>query len=151
MKFGIALGRLHPSFHREATLLAESLGFESVWMAEHLVFPLSFVGSPHAGEDVPPVPPSTPVYDAFAWLAHLAALTERIRLGTDVYLLGLRHPFVAARAVQTLDLLSAKNGLLRASIRRREAGVSMKRSKSAASCGGTRRSSTTATSTTSSR
>ena len=51
-------------------------------------------------------PASTPVFDAFAWLAFLAGRTERIRLGTNVYLLGLRHPFVAARAVQTLDLVS---------------------------------------------
>ena len=36
MKYGIALSRLHPAFHLEATLEAERLGFESVWMAEHL-------------------------------------------------------------------------------------------------------------------
>jgi probable F420-dependent oxidoreductase len=75
-------------------------------MAEHLVFPVDMSGSPHPGEDAPPVPPSTPVYDAFAYLCFLAGKTSRLRLGTNVYLLGLRHPFVAARAVQTLDLLS---------------------------------------------
>lgn len=106
MKFGIALARLHPAFHLEATLEAERLGFESVWMAEHLVFPVDMSGSPHPGEAAPPVPPSTPVYDAFAYLCFLAGKTSTIRLGTNVYLLGLRHPFTAARAVQTLDLLS---------------------------------------------
>jgi len=106
VKFGIALARLNPAFHVEATLEADRLGFESVWMAEHLVFPLEMAGSPHPGEDAPPVPPSTPVYDAFAYLCFLAGKTSRIRLGTNVYLMGLRHPFVAARAVQTLDLLS---------------------------------------------
>jgi probable F420-dependent oxidoreductase len=106
LKLGIALARLHPAFHLEATLEAERLGFESVWMSEHLVFPLDMSGSPHPGEDAPPVPPTTPVYDAFAYLAFLAAKTSRLRLGTNVYLLGLRHPFVAARAVATLDVLS---------------------------------------------
>ncbi len=106
MKFGIALARLNPAFHLEATLEAERLGFESVWMSDHLAFSVDMSGSPHPGEDLPPVPPSTPVYDAFAYLCFLAARTSRIRLGTNVYLLGLRHPFVAARAVQTLDLLS---------------------------------------------
>ena len=106
MKFGIALARLNPVFHLEATLEAERLGFESVWMSDHLAFSVDMSGSPHPGEDLPPVPPSTPVYDAFAYLCFLAARTSRIRLGTNVYLLGLRHPFVAARAVQTLDLLS---------------------------------------------
>jgi probable F420-dependent oxidoreductase len=106
VKLGIALARLHPAFHVEAALEAERLGFESVWMSEHLVFPLDMSGSPHPGENSPPVPPTTPVYDAFAYLAFLAAKTSRVRLGTNVYLLGLRHPFVAARAVATLDILS---------------------------------------------
>ena len=106
MKLGIALGRLHPERHLEATLAAEAAGLESVWMPEHLVFPVDTSGSPYPGAEHPPVPPTTPVFDAFAWLAWLAGKTERIRLGTNVYLLGLRHPFVAARAVQTLDLVS---------------------------------------------
>ena len=52
------------------------------------------------------MPPTTPVYDAFAYLSFLAGRTERIRLATHVYNLALRHPFVAARAVQTLDIVS---------------------------------------------
>jgi probable F420-dependent oxidoreductase len=106
VKLGIALARLNPAFHVEATLEAERLGFESVWMSEHLVFPVDLSGSPHPGEDMPPVPPSTPVFDAFGWLCFLAGKTQRIRLGTNVYLLGLRHPFAAARAIATLDIVS---------------------------------------------
>jgi probable F420-dependent oxidoreductase len=106
MKFGLALSRLNPAFHLEATLEAERLGFESVWMADHLAFTVDMSGSPHSGEDQPPVPASTPVYDAFGWLCFLAGKTRTIRLGTNVYLLGLRHPFTAARAVQTLDIVS---------------------------------------------
>ena len=106
MKFGISLSTLNPGLHLEATLEAERLGFESVWMAEHLVFPVDMSGSPHPGADAPPVPPSVPVYDAFAYLCYLAGQTSTIRLGTNVYLLGLRHPFTAARAVQTLDVVS---------------------------------------------
>ena len=106
VKVGIALGRLHPSRHLEAVLEAEKLGFESAWLPEHLVVPVAMQGSPLAGDDHPPVPPTTPVYDAFAYLSFLAGRTERLRLGTHVYLLGLRHPFIAARAVQTLDIVS---------------------------------------------
>lgn len=106
MKFGVALGALNPHFFLDVTLEAEALGFESVWLPEHLVFPAEMGGSPFPGEDHPPVPPSTPVFDAFAYLSFLAGRTRRIRLGTNVYLLGLRHPFVAARAVQTLDIVS---------------------------------------------
>ena len=106
MKFGVALGALNPRLHEEATLEAERLGFESVWLPEHMVFTRRMSRSPHPGEDHPPVPPDTPIYDAFAYLAYLAARTERVRLGTHVFNIGLRHPFTAARGAQTVDLLS---------------------------------------------
>jgi probable F420-dependent oxidoreductase len=47
-----------------------------------------------------------PVFDVFTMLAFFAGRTERIRLGTNVYNIGLRHPFVTARAVATLDVVS---------------------------------------------
>jgi len=106
MQFGVALGRLNPALHVDATLEAERLGFESVWLPEHLIFPVDLAGSPHPGAEHPPVPASTPVFDCFAYLSYLAGRTRRIRLGSHVYLMGLRHPFVAARAIQTLDLVS---------------------------------------------
>ncbi|MSO78435.1 MAG: LLM class F420-dependent oxidoreductase [Acidimicrobiia bacterium] len=106
MKFGIALGRLHPRLHEEMVLLADDLGFESVWLPEHLVLPVDMAGSPFAAAEHPPIPADAPVVDCFGYLSYLAGRTTQIRLGTHVYLLGLRHPFVAARAVQTLDLVS---------------------------------------------
>ena len=106
MKFGVALGRLNPAFFATVTEEADRLGYESVWLPEHLVFPVEMAGSPFAEQQHPPVPPGTPVFDAFAYLSFLAGRTEHIRLGTHVYLLGLRHPFISARAVATLDVVS---------------------------------------------
>ncbi len=106
MKFGVALGALNPHFHLDATLTADARGFESVWLPEHLVFTRTMSRSPHPGENVPPVPPTAPIYDAFAYLSFLAAKTEHVRLGTHVFNIGLRHPFTTARGVQTVDLLS---------------------------------------------
>ena len=106
MKIGIALGMLNPAVFEAVTQEADRLGFANVWLPEHLVFPMDMSGSPHPGEDTPPVPPSTPVFDAFAMLSYLAGRSRQIRLGTNVYLLGLRHPFVAARAILTLDAVS---------------------------------------------
>lgn len=106
MDIGITLGRLHPSAWVEAVTLADELGYESVWLPEHLVFPLDIQGQLVPGEEHPPVPPTTPVFDAPAYLSYLAALTSRIRLGTFVYLLGIRHPFVSARGFATLDVVS---------------------------------------------
>jgi probable F420-dependent oxidoreductase len=106
VKFGIALGALNSHFHVEATAEAERLGYESVWLPEHLVLPVRMSRSPHPGDEHPPVPPTTPVFDAFAYLGFLAGRTSHLRLGTHVYNLGLRHPFISARAVQTVDVLS---------------------------------------------
>lgn len=106
MRIGIALGMLHPGVFEAVTMEADRRGFANVWLPEHLVFPTDMSGSPHPGEDTPPVPPSTPIFDVFAMLSFLAGRSEQVRLGTNVYLLGLRHPFVAARAILTLDAVS---------------------------------------------
>ena len=106
VKLGVALGRLNPAFFVEVTEEADRLGYESVWLPEHLVFPVVMAGSPFAGAEHPPVPPSTPVFDAFAYLCFLAGRTQQVRLATHVYNIGLRHPFVAARAIATLDIVS---------------------------------------------
>ena len=106
MKIGISLGQLNPSLWAEATREADRLGYESVWMPEHLVIPVAMAGSPHEGAEHPPIPANVPVYDAFSYLGYLAGQTEQIHFGTQVYNIGLRHPFVVARAVTTLDVIS---------------------------------------------
>jgi len=107
MKFGIPLARAHPSLWPDLTKRAEALGFESVWLPEHLVLPVAMSGSPHHRASHPPIPPQTPVFDALNYLSFLAGQTATIRLGTYVYNIGLRHPFVSARAAATLDIVSA--------------------------------------------
>ena len=49
VKFGVGLGALNPPVHEEATLVAEQLGYESVWLPEHLVFTRAMSRSPHPG------------------------------------------------------------------------------------------------------
>ncbi len=102
----MTFGQLNPHFWVDAALEADHLGYESCWLPEHLVFPMEIRGQLVPGEEHPPVPPSTPIFDAAAYLSYLAGITTRIRLGTFVYVLGLRHPFVSARAFATLDIVS---------------------------------------------
>jgi probable F420-dependent oxidoreductase len=106
MKIGISLGVLRPSAWTEVTMEADRLGYESVWMPEHLVIPVQMAGSPFAGSDHPPIPSDVPVFDVFTYLGFLAGRTEQIHFGTQVYNIGLRHPFAVARAVTTLDVIS---------------------------------------------
>lgn len=105
MKFGLLGVGVNPKYWIPLAQEAEALGFESFWLPEHLVLPVGGTGSP-VGGDHPPIAPEMPVYDALVFLSAIAARTSRIRLGTHVYNIGLRHPFVTARAVATLDIIS---------------------------------------------
>jgi probable F420-dependent oxidoreductase len=106
MKFGVHLGSVNTKFWGDVAEEADRLGFESLWVPEHVVVPLDASGSPHAGSDHPPIPSTIPIFDALGVLCHLAARTSRIRLGTHVFNIGLRHPFLTARAATTVDVLS---------------------------------------------
>lgn len=107
MHVGIPLFMLRPEQMADVAVRAEALGFESVWVAEHLVFPSTIQSRyPYAAEGVPPINPATPLLDPLMVLMQVAARTQRIRLGTNVYILPLRHPIAVARMVTTLDVLS---------------------------------------------
>lgn len=73
--------------------------FELAALAEELGFHGVFVGHHHF----------TPGYETAPWvvLAAVAARTERIRLGTSVFLLPTHHPLDIAEQVATLDRISA--------------------------------------------
>lgn len=106
MKFGLTFGALNPKSWESVAVLGDQLGFESAWLPEHMVIPVNAAGSPHHGQDHPPIPATVPIYDVFTYLAFLAGKTERLKFGTHVYNIGLRHPFTVARAVTTLDIVS---------------------------------------------
>src|SRR5262249_24098928 len=107
MKVGVPLFGLRPDLMAAVAQRAEALGFESVWVPEHLVFPAQIVSRyPYAKDGMPPINPATPLLDPLIVLTQIAARTERIRLGTNIYILPLRHPLQTARMAMTLDLLS---------------------------------------------
>lgn len=86
---------------------AEALGFESLWMPEHVIVPADY-DSPYPYSDDGKIPGNvdSPIADPLIWLAMAAAVTERIRLGTGILLVPERNPVVTAKAVATLDHLS---------------------------------------------
>jgi probable F420-dependent oxidoreductase len=106
VRIGVTFARLRPALWAETVELCDELGYESVWLPEHLVLPVQQSGSPYAGAEHPPVRADAPVFDVFTMLAFFAGRTGRIRLGTNVYNIGLRHPFITARGVATLDVVS---------------------------------------------
>lgn len=107
MNIGVPLFLLRPERMATVARRAEELGFESVWLPEHLVFPVDIASRyPYSPDGGAPINPATPLLDPFILLAQVAALTSRIRIGTNIYILPLRHPIVTARMAMTLDLVS---------------------------------------------
>lgn len=106
-KVGIPLFMLRPERMPDVAVLAEELGFESVWLPEHLIFPVGIESRyPYSTDGAAPIDPSTPLLDPLVLLTFVAARTSRIRIGTNVYVLPLRHPIQTARMAMTLDLVS---------------------------------------------
>ncbi|MDA0261782.1 MAG: TIGR03619 family F420-dependent LLM class oxidoreductase, partial [Proteobacteria bacterium] len=67
--------------------LVDRLGFDSIWCGDHIAFAI-------------------PILDPIVQLAQAATYSDRLTIGTCVYLLPLRHPGPVAKQIATLDLLS---------------------------------------------
>lgn len=80
---------------------AESTGWDGVYVADH------FMGDGESAGDT-----LTPMLEATAAIAALAALTDRLRLGSLVYGITYRHPAVLAKWAATVDHISAGRLLL---------------------------------------
>jgi probable F420-dependent oxidoreductase len=85
---------------------AERAGFESFWVAEHLVIPASYTTYYQRSPDGKVPEFYAHLADPFVALAIAAQATSRIRLGTSVCLLPERNPIETAKAAATLDLYS---------------------------------------------
>jgi probable F420-dependent oxidoreductase len=94
-----------PRAAAEVARLAERLGYDSLWTGEHIVLP-----SPRV--DPSPMEPEERILDPLVALAHVAASTERILLGTGVIILPQRNPLVLAKQVASLDVLSGGRVIL---------------------------------------
>ena len=94
MRFGFSPVQSQSSFEllRSQAQLAETLGFEVIWMHEH-----------HSQGQMYP--------DPLMALAAVAPVTSRIGLGTNMLLLPIHHPVRVAQAGAMLDILC--NGRLR--------------------------------------
>lgn len=95
---------LHHDTLIEGAELAEGLGFESIWMGEHILTPIHD-DSHYPGEQLP-FEPDSPFLDPLVALSHVAARTSRLRLGTGILMAPAREPFATIRALATIDALS---------------------------------------------
>jgi alkanesulfonate monooxygenase SsuD/methylene tetrahydromethanopterin reductase-like flavin-dependent oxidoreductase (luciferase family) len=77
---------------RRRVLEVEDLGYDTVWVWDHLVHRT--------------LADSDPLLDSFGLLSAAAAVTSRVRLGTLVASPTLRHPYLLAKLAMTLDHVS---------------------------------------------
>ena len=106
MKLGLNLVRVRPEHTAALAAHAEGLGYESVFVPDHVVIPVEFTSRyPGTDDGGFPYGNAVPLYDPWTLLATIGAATTTIRLGTAVYLIALRHPIVTARHVATLEAL----------------------------------------------
>ena len=82
--------------------LAEELGYDSVWVMDHLF------NNGYIRERLD----DRPYYHPMATLSHISALTGRIRLGTSVLVLPYHNPVELAKYAATLDQMSGGRLLL---------------------------------------
>lgn len=107
MKFGITIFATDETIGVvELCRAAEERGVGSFWLPEHTHIPTSRRTPPPVGGGELPVEYRRTL-DPLVALAACASATERIRLGTGILLVAQREPIVTAKAVATLDLLSA--------------------------------------------
>jgi len=99
MKFGVWIPNCRhlatPDIIRGSAVRAEQLGYESVWVSDHVVVPNANLVN--FGETI---------FDPLVTLGVIAGATSRVRLGTTVLIVPYRNAVVTAKMISSLDALS---------------------------------------------
>ena len=118
MRIGISVYDLAPAEALELASAADGLGFDGIWLAEHLLYPVRYqTAHPSTGMENDrrhatlrggqAVTAETELPDTWALLGALASSTSRLNLYTGIYILPARHPLLTARAAATIAEMSA--------------------------------------------
>ena len=111
MKFGIVPINLQEFTNPEVVIpfvqRAETLGYESVWTAEHVIIPKAYTSVyPYNPSGKVPFASDAAIIDPLIALTFIASATTRLRLGTGVNILPQMNPLYLAKWASSLDHLS---------------------------------------------
>src|SRR5271163_796145 len=120
MKIGLALMFVRPLPYQPEILAwiaqyAEELGYESLWVPEHIVIPANYGTAYPYNEETKKLPNND---ETDTWpnpmvaLGYLAALTKKVKLGTCITILPLHHPIEMATQWAALDVLCNGRSIL---------------------------------------
>lgn len=85
----------------------EERGFESIWVPEHVVLFDDYESKyPYSADGKFPGGGDTGLLEPLTALTYLAAVTDRVRLGTAICLVPQRNPVYTAKQVADIDVLS---------------------------------------------
>jgi probable F420-dependent oxidoreductase len=106
-----------PEAVRTLAQQAEAAGFDSIWIADHVVIPRQVAPAyPYAPDGASPFDPDQPFFEPLSVLNFLAGCTSRVRLGLHVLIVPYRHPVLTAKMLATLDVLSGGRLMLGAGV-----------------------------------
>ncbi len=106
-----------PESLRSLAQRSEDLGFDSIWVSDHIILPRQVESFyPYAADGVATFKPDESYYEPLAALNFLAGCTQRVRLGTHVLILPYRNPVLTAKILATLDVLSGGRVILGAGV-----------------------------------
>ncbi|MCW2621749.1 MAG: luciferase [Frankiales bacterium] len=114
---GLSAYGMTPRALLELAVAADRLGFDGLWLGEHLFHPAEYASAHpsdgsaqhHTG---PIVVPDTELVDPWVVFGAIAAVTTHLKLATGIYLVPLRHPLQTARTTVTAAELSGERILL---------------------------------------
>jgi probable F420-dependent oxidoreductase len=113
MRIGLSVYNIHARDLVDLAVAADELGFDSLWLGEHVVLPVGYASDhPTTGTTAeqhrtgPIIDPDTKLLDPLVALSACAARTRNIYLATGIFLVPLRPPAVSARMIHTLDQVS---------------------------------------------
>jgi probable F420-dependent oxidoreductase len=107
MEFWQAISHTEPDQILDVARSAEELGFSAVSTGDHFVTPRRIDSPyPYTKDRVPWVQPEAATPDPMVLAAAIAQVTRRLRLFVTCYVLPMRDPFSAAKAISSAAVLS---------------------------------------------
>jgi probable F420-dependent oxidoreductase len=107
MKFVVALAFSDLPEYCEIARVADECGYAYLAVSDHVVHPETIRSPyPYSADGRPRWEPDAPWADPWVAIGAMAAATRRIRFTTNIFVLAMRNPFLAAKAVGTAAALS---------------------------------------------